>query len=361
MKKINIGVVFGGKSAEHEVSQMSATSVINAIDKEKYNIIPIGITKDGKWKKYSGDIGLIESGEWKMISDDKNDDIFSIISNNDKRVIMEQEEQSQIDVIFPILHGPMGEDGTVQGMFETMDVPYVGAGVLASALCMDKGFAKTIFESEGLSVAKCVLVLKHRAADNLDEYVEKAEELGYPLFIKPANLGSSVGITKAHNREELIDGLNEAFKYDRRILIEEYIDGRELECAVLGNNKPKASVVGEIIPSHEFYDYESKYFDDGKSRMIIPANISNDISDEIRSMAIEAYMAVDCSGLSRVDFFLENETNNIYINEINTMPGFTRYSMYPLLWQETGLEYSDLIDELIALAIERHEEKNNRG
>lgn len=358
MRKINVGVVFGGKSAEHEVSQMSATSVINAIDKEKYNIVPIGITKDGKWKRYNGETNLIEDGGWKLAVNNNDDDVFAIISNKDKEVLSNQELGDTIDVIFPILHGPMGEDGTVQGMFETLDVPYVGAGVLASALCMDKAFAKTVFESQNLKVARCVLVLKHKVKNELDRYVQECEDLGYPLFVKPANLGSSVGITKAHDREELVKGLEEALEYDRRVLVEEFIDGREIECAVLGNDHPKASVLGEIIPSHEFYDYESKYFDDGKSKLIIPANVDKELSDKIRAIAVDAYMGVDCTGLARVDFFLEKETNEIYINEINTMPGFTRYSMYPLLWKETGLGYSELIDELIQLAIDRYDNKN---
>ena len=237
------------------------------------------------------------------------------------------------------------------------DIPYVGAGVLSSSLCMDKVFAKKLFELEGLNVVEYFVVLRSKLKTNIDYYIAMIEkQFHYPVFIKPANLGSSVGITKAHDREELVSGLEEAAKYDRKILVERGVPCREIECAVLGNEDPQASVVGEIIPSHEFYDYEAKYFDDGKSRLIIPAHLPDDKSDEVRQMAVTAYKALDCSGLSRVDFFLEKETNKVYINEINTMPGFTKFSMYPLLWQETGLPYDKLIDKLIQLALERYEE-----
>lgn len=366
-KKINVGVIFGGKSAEHEVSLMSATSIINAIDKEKYNIVPIGITKEGSWMLYSGPIEQIENGEWegisnKLLRDKPKENVFSIIPVGKKESELQQVVPtglaSKIDVVFPALHGPYGEDGTIQGLLEMADIPYVGAGVLASSLCMDKVYSKKLFELEGLNVVEYVVVLRNKLKSHINEYIASIEErFEYPIFIKPANLGSSVGITKAHDRDELMKGLNEAAKYDRKILVERSIACREIECAVLGNDNPMASVVGEIVPSHEFYDYEAKYFDDGKSKLIIPADIPKNKSDEVRQMAVTAYAALECTGLSRVDFFLEEETNKIYINEINTMPGFTKYSMYPLLWQETGLPYNELIEKLIELALERYEEK----
>lgn len=368
-KKVNVGVIFGGKSAEHEVSLMSATSIIKAIDKEKYNVVPIGITKEGCWMIYNGPIEEIESGHWegisnKLLRDKPKENAFSIIpigkKGSDIPSMIPPGLANKIDVVFPVLHGPYGEDGTIQGLLEIADIPYVGAGVLSSSLCMDKIYAKKLFELEGLNVVEYFVVLRSKLSKHMDDYISIIEkQFQYPLFIKPANLGSSVGITKAHSRDELINGIKEAAKYDRRILIERGMLCREIECAVLGNDDPQASVVGEIIPSHEFYDYESKYFDDGKSKLIIPANIPKNKSDEIRQMAVTAYKALDCSGLSRIDFFLENETNNVYINEINTMPGFTKYSMYPLLWQETGLPYHKLIDKLIQLALERNEEKNH--
>ncbi|WP_432662530.1 D-alanine--D-alanine ligase [Wukongibacter baidiensis] len=366
-KKINVGVIFGGKSAEHEVSLMSATSIINAIDKDKYNVVPIGITKEGGWMIYSGPIEQIENGEWegisnKLLRDKPKENVFSIIpvgkKEHDLQEVVPTGLANKIDVVFPALHGPYGEDGTIQGLLEMADIPYVGAGVLASSLCMDKAYSKKLFELEGLNVVEYVVVLRNKLKKHMDEYVASIEErFEYPIFIKPANLGSSVGITKAHDRDELIKGLDEAAKYDKKILVERSIEGREIECAVLGNDDPIPSVVGEIVPSHEFYDYEAKYFDDGKSKLIIPADIPKNISDEVRQMAIVAYKALGCTGLSRVDFFLEKETNKIYINEINTMPGFTKFSMYPLLWQETGLPYDELIEKLVELALERYEEK----
>lgn len=367
-KKLNIGVIFGGKSGEHEVSLMSAASVMRAMDKEKYNIIPIGITKEGSWMLYNGPIEKIESGEWEAISnqsllEDPQHKIFSVIpmGAEPSRALVQgipPHLGEQLDVVFPVLHGPYGEDGTIQGLLEMADIPYVGAGVLASAVGMDKIYAKRIFEMAGLPMGKYMLIMRKKLRENHEAYIERIEEnFSYPVFIKPANLGSSVGISKAHNREELLKGLYGAAKYDRKILVEEFIACRELECAVLGNDEPKASVVGEIVPSHEFYDYEAKYFDDGKSKMIIPADIPDEKAMEVREMAVKAYKAIDCSGLARVDFFMEKETMKIYINEINTMPGFTKYSMYPLLWDAAGIPYPQLIDRLIQLAVERYQDK----
>ncbi len=366
-KKINVGIIFGGRSEEHEVSLMSATSIIKAIDKDKYNVIPLGITKEGRWMLYNGPIEEIESGGWegisnKLLQDKPQEGTFSIIPIGSKEVQdsgnMPPYLENKIDVIFPALHGPYGEDGTIQGLLEIANIPYVGTGVLASSLCMDKAYAKKIFEIEGLPVVEYLVIMRNRLKIHIKDYISIIEKsFGYPVFVKPANLGSSVGISKCHDKDELIAGLYEAAKHDRRIMAERSVDCREIECAVLGNDEPEASVVGEVVPSHEFYDYESKYFDDGKSKLIIPAEISEEKSQEIRQMAITAYKALDCSGLSRVDFFIEKDTENVYINEINTMPGFTKYSMYPQLWQKTGLPYDQLIDKLIQLAIERFEEK----
>lgn len=367
-KKINVAIVFGGRSGEHEVSLMSATSVIKAIDKERYHVVPIGITKEGSWMLYDGPVEKIESGEWegisnKLLKENPKDNTFSVIPMGGEKTSsvghpIPPNLAEKIDVIFPVLHGPYGEDGTIQGLFEMADIPYVGAGVLASAVGMDKVFTKRIFEQLGLSIGKYMVVMRKKLRENKEAYIALIEQnFEYPVFIKPANLGSSVGITKAHDRAELIQGLEEAAKHDRKILVEEFINGREIECAVLGNDNPMVSVAGEILPSKEFYDYHAKYFDDGKSKLMIPAEIPEEKAQEIRDMAIKAYKAIDCTGLARVDFFLHKDTMKVYINEINTMPGFTKYSMYPLLWQATGLPYDQLIDKLIQLAIERYKEQ----
>ncbi|MCT4618962.1 MAG: D-alanine--D-alanine ligase [Marinisporobacter sp.] len=358
IKKINVAIVFGSKSGEHEISLMSATSVMNAIDQEKYNVLPVGISKDGHWMLYNGPIKKIETGEWEAIAkketkENPNDKVSVIpLSREVKRL------SDVVDVVFPVLHGPFGEDGTIQGLLEMIDVPYVGAGVLASAVGMDKIYTKKVFEHEELPVGKYMVIMRKDFRENQQEIIDIIErDFEYPVFLKPANLGSSVGITKAHNREELVKGIEKAGEHDRKILLEAFINGREIECGVLGNDDPKASIVGEILPSHEFYDYDAKYFDDGKSKMVIPADIAKEKAEEIRAMAVKAYKAIDCSGLARVDFFLEKDTMKIYINEVNTMPGFTKYSMYPLLWEKTGLSYGKLIDRLITLAIERYEER----
>lgn len=335
MKKINVAVIFGGRSGEHEVSLMSATNIINAIEKEKYEVSMIGITREGQWRAFDGPIANIITSEWE------NDSTLFDISK-----FMNPNEKNMIDVVFPVLHGPNGEDGTVQGFFELCNIPYVGCGVLASAMCMDKEIAKKLFAYAGLGVGPYTLV---RSGD-----IEAYEgEHDYPVFVKPANMGSSVGISKVKGPEELKVALREAAKYDKKILIESTILGREVECAVLGNETPLASGIGEIIPSHDFYDYTAKYFDGDNSRVLIPAEIEKEKEEEIREAAITAYKALNCRGLARVDFFIEKNTEKVLINEINTMPGFTRISMYPKLWQEKGLSYSTLIDQLIQLALER--------
>lgn len=353
-EKLNVAVVFGGKSGEHEVSLMSATNVINAMDKSKYNIHTIGITKKGQWMLYQGDAEKIKDGSWESEARSlDNHKLIDLMLGS----ILEENRKPKLDVIFPVLHGPNGEDGTIQGFFEMLGIPYVSCGVIGSALGMDKAISKQLFMDVGLKVAEYDVVYKFEIKDRLQAVIERLEaKFLYPVFVKPVNMGSSVGITKAHDRKELEYGLKEAAKYDRKILVEEFIDGRELECAVLGNNYPKATGVGEIIPSKEFYDYEAKYFDDGKSILAIPARLSEEQNKKIGEASIKAFKALDCCGMARADFFLEKTTGEIYINEINTIPGFTRISMYPKLWEAAGLSYSELIDKLIELALSRYEE-----
>jgi len=352
--KLNVAVVFGGKSGEHEVSLMSATNVINAMDKEKYNIHTIGITKQGKWMLYQGPVEKLQDGSWEQeASKLDNSQLVDMLLN----YMLKENHQGKIDVIFPVLHGPNGEDGTIQGFFEMLDIPYVGCGVIGSALGMDKAISKQLFIDAGLSVANYDVSFKHEIENNPLDVIARIEgKFPYPVFVKPVNMGSSVGITKAHDRAELEEGLKEAAKFDRKVIVEEFINGREIECAVLGNNHPEASGAGEIIPSKEFYDYEAKYFDDGKSTLIIPAKLTEQEEKSIREAAVLAYKALDCCGMARVDFFLERNTGKVYINEINTIPGFTKISMYPKLWDTAGLSYSKLIDRLIDLALERHKE-----
>lgn len=369
-KKLRVAVLFGGKSGEHEVSLMSATSIIKAMDKEKYDIIPIGITMEGQWLLYKGDIEEIQSGKWEGIDNklleegykNQESSLFKLIEikgQDNKLVTIDNSEiEGPVDVVFPVLHGPKGEDGTVQGLLEIANIPYVGAGVLPSALGMDKLYTKTVFKAFGLPQGDYMGVLRSDIIKNLDMIIEEVEKsFQYPVFIKPSNMGSSVGITKAKNRQQLIDGLKEAGKYDRKILIEKFIDCREIECSVLGNDNPIASIPGEIVPSKEFYDYEAKYFDGDNSTLIIPANLSEEQVRKIQDLAVRAYKAIDCNGMARVDFFIEKITGEIFINEINTIPGFTRISMYPKLWEASGIPYSKLIDMLIDLGLERHRDR----
>lgn len=353
-KRLNVAVIFGGKSGEHEVSLMSATNVLKAMDKEKYSIYMIGITKQGKWMTYKGEVDKIADGSWeKEAAEMDREETINLLFSK----LFKGEAESRIDVVFPVLHGPNGEDGTIQGLFEMLDVSYVGCSVTASALGMDKGFSKQLFKDAGLPVGEYAVVLKADIEKDIASIKGMVEDkFTYPVFVKPVNMGSSVGITKAHNGEELIRGLKDACKYDRKVMIEENINCREFECAVLGNNDPVASGVGEIIPSREFYDYEAKYFDDGKSVLVIPAQLPDSKIEEFREAAVKAYKALDCCGMARVDFFLDKETDKIYINELNTIPGFTKISMYPKLWDAAGVSYSNLIDKLIDLAVERHNE-----
>lgn len=377
--KVRVGLVYGGKSGEHEVSLQTAFAVMREFDYGAYEIKPFYITKQGEWK--SGELQLAppESVEaLRFGAESAGSSTLSLaplFSALDAAAISPANQAAEakisgmpalgtnkagedaIDVMFPLLHGTFGEDGTIQGLFEMANIPYVGAGVLASAVGMDKIMMKKVFAQEGLP--QCVFRYFNRTQWEKDAsyFIMECEvSLGYPCFIKPANLGSSVGVSKAKNREELIEAVNYAFRFDRKVIVEEFIDAREIEVAVLGNDEPKASVVGEIAPSNEFYDYKAKYID-GKSTMIIPADIPADIAESVREMAVRAFQAIDGSGLSRVDFFLRKQDNQIMINEVNTLPGFTPFSMYPLLWRETGVPYKELLDTLIGLAIDRHKDK----
>lgn len=360
-KKITVGVIFGGRSGEHEVSLVSAQSVMNALDKEKYEIVPIGITKQGKWLVGNNLMNALKSSQSlekipeKILTPDPTN--ASLIPLENSKLRNTELASNKIDVVFPVLHGTYGEDGAMQGLLELTNIPYVGAGILGSSVGMDKIIQKNLFQEAGLQVIDYIWFKKLDWVLDENKIVEKAEkELGYPMFIKPANMGSSVGISKAHNQKELVAGIKEALDYDRKVVIEKSVEkAREIECAVLGNDEPKASVCGEVLPDEEFYSYNSKYA--GESKTIIPADLPEKISDEIRNQAIKVFQILDCAGMGRVDFFVKSDLSKIYINEINTIPGFTSISMYPKLWEKTGLNYSELLDKLIELAMERNKEK----
>ena len=365
-KKLRIGLVFGGRSGEHEVSLTSAKSVMTNLDSDKYEVVPIGITKQGSWLLGTEPARLLETGQnVRASTGTETEETTAVTLTGDPslhRLIPlkgseELEDNGALDVIFPVLHGTYGEDGALQGLLEMANLPYVGCGVLGSALGMDKEKMKMIFSSVGLPIVGYLAYRRNEWERSPEIIIDAIEQqLGYPCFVKPVNLGSSVGINKAHNRDELEQAISVAAEYDRKIIIEQGINCRELECAVLGNDEPLASVVGEIIASNEFYDYNAKYIDN-KSQVIIPAVIPQPAAEEVRRQAIKAFLALDLSGLARVDFFLEKETGQIYINEVNTLPGFTEFSMYPQLWEASGLPSSQLLDRLIELAIERHADK----
>lgn len=358
MKK-TVAVLFGGQSSEHEVSCMSAKTIVNAIDKEKYNVLLIGITKEGRWL-YVENVGKIEDGSWRKCGK-------SAIPAPDagmKSILVfhhtESGENAQasvisVDLFFPALHGLYGEDGTVQGLFELAGVPYIGCGVLASAVAMDKLYTKLVVDHLGIRQAAYIPVMAWELKENLEQIVQRIEEkIPYPVFIKPSNAGSSRGVSKASNKEELVAGIKLAAEHDRKILVEECIIGRELECAVLGGYKAKASKVGEILAAAEFYDYDAKYNNE-ESRTVISPELPEGKTEEIRRDAERIFAAIDGYGLARVDFFLEEGTNEIVFNEINTLPGFTAISMYPMLWEEMGLSKTELVEELIQLALARRE------
>ena len=349
-KKLHVAVIFGGRSGEHEVSLMSARSVMSVLDPARYKVTQIGITHEGKWLTGDDVLGKFEQ--------DKLDGLESFVLSPDPSLIRLNSSQA-IDVFFPVLHGTFGEDGTIQGLFELADVAYVGAGVVGSAVGMDKGVFKEVMRANDIPVVESVLVLRSEIEKDINAVIEKAEQVSaYPLFAKPANLGSSVGVTKCHNRSDMHEGLMEAASFDRRVLIERGVwNTREIEVSVLGNNEPVASICGEILPSREFYTYESKYVD-GTSVSQIPAQLPAETAEQIREYAVRAYKLIDSAGMARVDFFVEKDTNRIYLNELNTIPGFTKISMYPKLWQASGLPYHQLVDRLIQLALERKAERD---
>jgi D-alanine-D-alanine ligase len=380
-KKLRVGVLFGGRSGEHEVSLLSAASVLEAIDQTKYDVIPIGITKEGKWLTAMHAENLLrgkhDSGRHLRAGDPAVTASAAVLAAGNAVIVppvpaadalvpfqtdSRHPESINVDVIFPVLHGTFGEDGTIQGLLELADIPYVGAGVLGSAAGMDKDAMKRLFIAAGLPIVKHVTILRSQwERDPKRARREIERNLRYPVFVKPANLGSSVGISKAHDKKELAPAIEEAAHYDRKIVIEEAVGGkknkaREIECSVLGNDEPLASVPGEIVPSTEFYDYSAKYLDEG-SELIIPSRLSKTQTKRVQELAVAAFQAVDCSGLARVDFLMDPKTNKIFVNEINTMPGFTAISMYPKLWAASGLDYPELITQLIELALERHAEK----
>lgn len=346
--KTKIGLLYGGKSAEHEVSLRTALAVIGALDHNKFDIFPIYISKTGEWNKGPQLKEPVEQVEQLIFTGNGHSPLSS--------ELFQTEDGQMLDVIFPLLHGPNGEDGTVQGFLELVNIPYVGNGVLASSAGMDKVMMKNIFAQAGLAQVKYVSFIKKEWSSNPVSVYEKVEkELGYPCFVKPANLGSSVGISKCTDRTELEAAFAEAFQYDRKVIIEEGVTAREVEIAVLGNDDPTCSIAGEIIPKKDFYDYKAKYVDDDTA-LIIPAEITDDEYAMLKEMAVKAFKALDCSGLVRADFFLTKDGKGL-INEVNTMPGFTPISMFPLLWNQSGLDYPALIERLVELALERYEEK----
>ncbi len=357
-RKVTVGILFGGRSGEYEVSLQSAASVIKALDSSKYAIVPIGITKEGHWRVGSAArqplAEVLKSGAPVTPSADPTGPKLLPLSSKWPPA----KPLPALDVIFPVLHGTFGEDGTVQGLLELANVPYVGAGVLASSAGMDKDVMKRLFRDAGLPVIPWELILRsdwERSPGAIRSRIEKS--LRYPLFVKPVNMGSSVGISKVHNRRELSAALNLAAEFDRKILVENGIDAREIECSVLGNDHPRASVPGEVVPVNEFYDYEAKYLKEG-SDLVIPAQLTAGQRKQVRDVAVQAFLALDCAGMGRVDFLLQRKTGKVFLNEINTIPGFTSISMYPKLWEASGLPYPELLDRLIELAFERHREKS---
>jgi D-alanine-D-alanine ligase len=360
-KKLKVGIIFGGRSGEHEVSFCSASSIMKAINRNKYTVVPIGITKEGRWISPQESALALQSGRIEGKSTVilvNNPSGKSLISIDNHQEFKKETWEGKLDVIFPVLHGPYGEDGTIQGLLELADIPYVGAGVAASAVSMDKELMKTIFKQKSLPVLKWLTIKRKDWQKDKEEILSLIQNtFEYPLFVKPTNLGSSVGITKVHRKEELEKAIDLASSYDRKILIEEGLEGaREIECSVLGNDKPQTSVVGEVKPAREFYDYDSKYIDQA-TQLIVPADLPENVSEKVRKIALCAFKAIDAAGMARVDFFVTKKENKIYLNEINTIPGFTSVSMYPRLWEASGVSYPELIDRLIQMALERYQDK----
>lgn len=367
-RRLRVGLLFGGRSSEHEVSLMSARSVLEALDPDRYEVVQIGITKEGRWlvagdavtrlvERASAD-GALEgevagTAPVALLGDPSRGGRLLPVAGPPGAPLLDR----PLDVVFPLVHGRTGEDGALQGLFELAGVPYVGAGILGSALGMDKVVAKRLWEAAGLPVGEHLVTTAGRwRGDPTAVQGEVAGRIGFPCFVKPANSGSSIGVHKVHGLEELAPALDDAARYDVKLLVESAIEGRELECGVLGNDEPEASVVGEVVPGHEFYDYEDKYFDD-KVRLVIPADLLPATAEEVRMTAVRAFRAIEAAGMARVDFFLERSSGKVVLNEINTIPGFTRMSMYPRLWEATGVPFPRLCDRLIELALERVRER----
>jgi D-alanine-D-alanine ligase len=355
-RKLRVGVIFGGRSGEHEVSLMSARSVLNVLDPHKYEVTQIGITPEGAWLTGENMLEALQSDQIAslktaaLLPDPGWTGILTIEKTQHGLMI---KLLTNLDVVFPILHGTFGEDGTLQGLLEMTGIAYVGAGVLGSSVGMDKGLFKDVMLANHIPVPEAMVVLRSSFEKQMDEIIAQAEKMApYPLFVKPANLGSSVGVSKCTSRADLLEGLMEASRYDRRILVQRGVNAREIEVSVLGNDEPVASVPGEVIPSREFYSYEAKYIDNA-SELLIPAPISEMTSENVKQLAVQAFKAIDCQGMARVDFLLDRENGELYLNELNTIPGFTSISMYPKLWEASGLPYPKLVDRLIELAVER--------
>jgi D-alanine-D-alanine ligase len=359
--KRRVAVVFGGRSAEHEVSVVSAKSVLAALDPDRYDVLTIGIDKQGRWHQLSALPASMRGGALPSVGPEEGQGIALSGEPGEPALVADDGTRREIDVVFPVLHGPFGEDGTIQGMLELADVPYVGAGVLGSALGIDKAVQKVLFQEAGLPVVPHQVVHEREWEEDREAVEARAAGLGLPLFVKPATLGSSVGITKVKGLDDLPAAVEEAFSYARKALVEASMeDAREIECAVLGNDDPVASVPCEIITDHEFYDYQAKYVDTDGTAFEVPARLPESVQEEVQRMAVVAFQAIDAAGMARVDFFLR-DPGEIIVNEINTIPGFTQISMYPKMWEASGLSYAELVDRLIDLAIERHHKERKRG
>ncbi len=365
--KLNLGMLFGGRSCEHEVSITSARSILAALDPEKYSVSLIGIDKQGYWHMADSIDAVTHHGSVTGVPErDMNEsgDIVTMRLHHQGNLvpadIAHLTDIPTLDVVFPVLHGTFGEDGTLQGILETAGIPYVGCGVAASALAMDKALAKMVFKAAGIPQAPWLVTTHHEWIVDRSPTLHRVEhELGYPVFVKPANLGSSVGVTKAHDRQELVRALEHAREFDNKVIVEQSMENhREIECSVLGNQAPEASILGEIRPGAEFYNYQTKYLDD-KTELTVPAPLDPDTTRSVREMAIRAFLTIDGKGLARADFFVHRDTNEIILNEVNTMPGFTPISMYPRLWAASGLPYRKLIDRLVGLALEHHRSKQH--
>jgi len=360
-KKLRVAVVFGGRSGEHQVSLISAQSVMDAMDRSKYDIVPIGITPEGRWLTSGDPMAQLREAQSIDPAGQPAGEGTSALAASGSRELVPGASSAHfpvVDVVFPVLHGTYGEDGTVQGLFELADLPYVGAGILGSVLGLDKAAMKQVLKSEGVPVVDSVTVRRTEWDASPRAVAARVEErFSYPVFVKPANSGSSVGVSKVHDRSDLETAMDLAARYDRKMLVEKAINAREIECSVLGNDEPIASLLGEVVPCNEFYDYRAKYVD-GDSKLYIPAQLDESVATRIRELAVKAFLAIDCAGMARVDFFLCRDTGKIYLNELNTIPGFTSISMYPKLWEASGLPYPELVDRLIDLALERHDDKS---